>query len=241
MLALLAVTLTLGWLACASTSIYLHRSLAHGALKLHPAAAQSLRFIVWLTTGTAARGWVAVHRQHHAHVDREGDPHSPALLGGVWRALFANYRAYSHARRDPVTMARFGYGCPDDWMERWIYGGSAWLPLLLSLELALLGWPLGVAGFAIQLAWMLWWGGFINSFGHGFGYRNYDTPDESRNILPWGLLVAGEELHNNHHGDPRCARFSRRWWELDSGWWLIRVMMTFGLASEVRPPCKRPC
>jgi stearoyl-CoA desaturase (delta-9 desaturase) len=231
--AILLITIA-GWLGSLSISIYAHRCLAHRALTLHPAVAHVFRFILWTTTGTRLRRWVAVHRKHHAHTDRQGDPHSPAL-DGILRILFLLYPRYVRATLDEETVGRYGYGCPDDWLERKVYGerGYLGLALLFLLHLACFGPKVALVTFALQLAWMPWWGGVINGLGHYLGYRNVEVRDQSRNIVPLGIAVAGEELHNNHHAFPRSARFSLRWWEIDVSWWVIRALAAMGLARDI--------
>lgn len=222
-----------GWFANLSISIYAHRALAHRALVLHPAVAHVMRFCIWLTTGTGVRQWVAVHRKHHANVDREGDPHSP-VIHGIARILLGVYWYYRRETLNAETVEKYGHDCPDDTLERHLYArGNLGLLLLLATHLALFGFRAGLVGFAFQIVWMPLWAGVINGLGHHLGYRNFDTPDASRNIVPWGLVVGGEELHNNHHRSPRSARFAAAWWELDIGWIVIRALAAFGLARQI--------
>lgn len=223
-----------GWLANLSISVYAHRTLAHRAVTLHPAVAHLFRFCIWLTTGTKVRGWVAVHRKHHAFADRPGDPHSPVVYG-LWPILLNVYGFYRRAMADTEALKKYGKGCPDDALERHLYGGRGYLGLLTLFGLDLLlfrGAAIGVA-VGIQLTWMLVMAGIINGLGHAVGYRNHDCADYSRNIVPWALLIGGEELHNNHHQWPRSARFSFKWWELDIGWGVIRALAALGLARDI--------
>lgn len=224
----------MGCLANLSISVYAHRALAHRAVTLRPAAAHVFRFCIWLTTGTRVRRWVAVHRKHHAFVDRDGDPHSP-VLHGLPRILFLVYRYYLRETLNEETVARHGHGCPDDWMERHVYGTRGYLGLLalLGLDLLLFRSPIALLAFALHVLWMPWWAGVINGVGHHAGYRNFETSDASHNIVPWGIVVGGEELHNNHHRYPRSAKFSVRWWEVDLGWGVIRALGALGLARDV--------
>ena len=228
---LLAVVLV-GWMANLSTSIYAHRAVAHRALVLHPVVAHLFRCILWCSTGTSVRAWVAVHRKHHALADRQGDPHSPQR-SGLWQVVFFNYFYYRRERHCPATLQRYADG-PNDWFEHHIYAYPFGLLLLMGGEIALLGWPRGPGAFGLQLLWMPLCGGMINGFGHALGYRNFATHDASRNIVPFALFVAGEELHNNHHRYPGSAKFSWHWWEIDPGWLVVRGLAVLGLAKNVR-------
>jgi stearoyl-CoA desaturase (delta-9 desaturase) len=224
-----------GWFSILWLSIYAHRSIAHRALTLHPALAHGVRFWLWLTLGLQLRRWVAVHRRHHALTDREGDPHSPLRLG-LWRVLLFGYFYYRRESNDPATLERYGQGCPDDWIERALYARFEWLGLALFCAgaVAWFGPGPGLVALAVQLAWApLWAGGVVNGIGHSFGYRSFRTADASRNVLPIGLLVAGEELHHNHHACPRSARFSVRRWELDVGWLVVRGLEGLGLCRDL--------
>jgi stearoyl-CoA desaturase (Delta-9 desaturase) len=233
MAALLFVSMC-GWLGTMSITIYAHRCLAHRALSLRPAATHVFRFILWVTTGTRARHWVAVHRKHHACADVEGDPHSP-VVHGILPILFFLYPYYVRATRDPETIARYGEGCPEDWLDRNLYGERGYLGLLLlfGADVALFPVKIAVAAFVLHLLWVPWWAGVINGLGHHLGYRNTDTRDRSRNIVPLGLVIGGEELHNNHHAFPRSARFSIKWWEIDVSWGVIRALAALGLAGDL--------
>lgn len=215
----------------ASVTIYLHRHQAHNALTLHPAVSHFFRFWLWLTTGMVTRAWVAVHRKHHARVETPEDPHSPQVRG-IFRVLFGGVGLYRRAAADGETVRLYGQGTPDDWLERNIYAPAPalGLALMLALDLLLFG-AAGLAIFAVQMLWIpLWAAGVINGVGHWFGYRNYETRDASRNIVPIGLLIGGEELHNNHHAHEKSARLSHRKWELDIGWVYIRALSFLGLA-----------
>jgi stearoyl-CoA desaturase (delta-9 desaturase) len=223
-----------GWLANLCISIHAHRALAHRAVVLHPAVSHIMRFCIWLTTGTKVRRWVAVHRKHHAHVDEEGDPHSP-VLHGLARVFFGVYFYYRREAYNAETLARFGEGCPDDWLERHLYGERGWLGLLLlwSLDVLLFEGPAVGVAMGLQTLSMLLWAGVINGVGHHFGYRNFETRDASHNIVPVAVVIGGEELHNNHHRFPRSACFAARPWEVDVGWLVIRLLAALGLASEL--------
>lgn len=226
-----------------SITIYLHRHQAHRALSLHPAVAHFFRCWLWLTTGMKTNQWVAVHRKHHAFSDKEGDPHSP-VVEGITKVLFEGAELYRKAKADPETIAKYSAGTPDDWLEKHVYSakflrGKLGVILLLYIEILLLGEP-GIIVWAIQMiATPLFAAGVINGLGHFFGYRNYECADAATNIVPWGIIVAGEELHNNHHAYPTSAKFSLKPWEFDIGWMYIRLLSFFGLA-HVRhlPPQK---
>ena len=223
-----------GHLTNLATTIYLHRSLTHGGVTLHPLVSIPMRFWLWLTTGTVTREWVACHRKHHAFPDREGDPHSP-VLAGLGQIVFSGWQYYRRTVRDPGVVEKYGKGCPDDWLEHWVFSRFSYSGVFVMalLDVVLFGpwWGLGI--WVAQVVWMPFLGGFVNGIGHAYGYRNYEVKDHSRNFFPFGLLLGGEELHNNHHADPRSARFRRRWFEFDVGWIYIRIMSWFGLAKVV--------
>jgi len=230
-----AVALLLTHVTIASVTIFLHRHQAHNALDLKPIVSHFFRFWLWLTTGTVTREWVAVHRKHHAYCETEQDPHSPRVKG-ILRVLFGGLWLYRREARNLETLERFGQGTPDDWLERNLYGRHPWLGLLsmLIIDGLLFGLP-GLAIFAVQMIWIPFWAaGVINGLGHYLGYRGFETADASRNILPWGIIVGGEELHNNHHAYAASARLSCSRWELDIGWIYIRLLAGMRLARVKR-------
>jgi stearoyl-CoA desaturase (delta-9 desaturase) len=215
-----------------AVTIYLHRCQTHRALTLHPAAAHCFRFWLWLTTGMVTREWIAVHRCHHAHCETAQDPHSPVVVG-INEVLWQGAELYRDAASQPALVARFGGGGPDDWLERKVYGRYTWqgVGLLLAIELLLFGVP-GMTLWACQMMWIPFFAaGVVNGLGHYAGYRNYDCKEAATNIVPLGLLIGGEELHNNHHTFPTSAKFSVRWFELDIGWAYIRTLHWLRLAS----------
>lgn len=219
-----------------SVTIYLHRAQAHRAVDLHPVAAHFFRLWLWLTTGMCTIEWVAIHRKHHAHTEGEDDPHSPHQVG-IWKVLLEGTELYKAEGRNPETLAKYGHGTPDDWVERNVYrrlGGSAGIALMGVAAFVLFG-VIGLTIWAVQMMWIpLWAAGVINGVGHYLGYRNFESPDGSTNIVPLGLLIGGEELHNNHHAFPSSARFSQRWYEFDLGWLYIRLLAWLGLARIKR-------
>ncbi|MBI3073198.1 MAG: fatty acid desaturase [Deltaproteobacteria bacterium] len=234
LLAILVACLT-GWLSILCLSLYAHRAMAHRSVAFHPAVTHAMRFCLWLTTGVNIREWVAVHRKHHATVDTPEDPHSP-VVHGLARIFFFGLWYYRRAARDPETLEKYGKGCPDDWIERHVYARfpNLCLVLLGAIDLALFDIGPGLVAFAIQLVWTpIVAAGIINGFGHAIGYRDFDTNDGSTNIIPFGLVVSGEELHNNHHRYPRSAKFSTRAFEFDLGWWVVRAFAAFRLASDL--------
>jgi len=229
------VALALTHLTIAAVTIYLHRHQAHRALELHPAVAHAFRFWLWLTTGMVTREWVAVHRKHHAFVETADDPHSPQVLG-IRKVLLQGAEVYRRAARDPQVVRRFGNGTPDDWLEHRLYARhtGAGVGSMLIVDLVLFGLP-GLTIWAVQMAWIPFFAaGVINGVGHWAGYRNYEPADASRNIVPVGILIGGEELHNNHHAFASSARFASKWWELDLGWVYIRVLSALRLARVKR-------
>ena len=209
--------------------------MAHRAVTLHPVIAHVMRFWLWFSTGTPTRRWVAVHRKHHVFTDGKGDPHSPVLFG-LPRIFFLGYWYYRREAQNPETIAQYGANCPDDWLERNVYEKHENLGLVLMLvaDMAIFGIVPGIAMYVMQIVWVsLWAAGVINGVGHALGYRNFETKDASRNIVPIALMVSGEELHNNHHRWPRSAKFSMRWFEVDAGWMLIRTLAAVGLAKDI--------
>ena len=228
----LLAALALTHVTIASVTLYLHRHQTHHAMDLHPVASQFFRFWLWLTTGMVTREWVAVHRKHHAKCDTVDDPHSPKVYG-IQRVLWAGVFLYVKEARKPRTLERYGQGTPDDWLEHNLYARHAALGLVLmgAIDVALFGAVPGLLIVATQIVWIPFWAaGVINGVGHYWGYRNWATPDWSTNISPWGLLIGGEELHNNHHAYPTSARFSIRAYEFDLGWIYIRALTALGLA-----------
>jgi len=212
-------------------TLYLHRDQSHGGLQLHPVLRHFFRFWLWFSSSTVTREWVAVHRRHHAFADRPGDPHSPVVFG-LKRVLSEGYELYAAAARDPAILANYGRGTPDDWIERHLYGRFPKLGLVLfvGLQLILFGVP-AITMLAVQLiAQPLFAAGVINGLGHAVGYRSFEMPVSATNIVPWGVLIAGEELHNNHHAFPASACFAVQWWEVDMGWLWICFFRAVGLA-----------
>lgn len=232
--ALVGVTLALTHVTIAAVTLYLHRSQAHRGVDLHPVVAHFFRFWLWLTTGMVTREWVAIHRKHHAKCEREGDPHSPAVFG-LAQVFFRGAELYRDEARNAETLARYGHGAPDDWIERTLYSHNLLgISLMLIVDLALFG-VIGLTVWAVQMAWIPFWAaGVVNGLGHAWGYRNFACPDDSTNVVPWGLLIGGEELHNNHHAYGTSAKFSSRWYEFDLGWAYIRVLQALGLAKVRR-------
>jgi len=228
-------TLLLTHITIAAVTIFLHRHQAHRALTLHPAVSHFFRFWLWLTTATVTKEWVAVHRKHHAKCETPEDPHSPQTRG-IAAVLFGGLGLYRAECRNKETTERYGKGTPDDLIENSLYASSPSLGLVLmfSIDLLLFGWA-GIIVWAVQMLWIPFWAaGVINGIGHYWGYRNFETADASRNIVPFGLLVGGEELHNNHHAYRQSARLSNKWWEIDLGWIYIRLLEIVGLASVKR-------
>lgn len=215
----------------AAVTIYLHRCQAHRALDLHPAVSHFFRFWLWLTTGMETKHWTAVHRKHHAFCETAEDPHSPQILG-IAKVLREGAELYRAEAKNQQTLDKYGVGTPDDWLERNLYTRHSGLGirLMLIIDVLLFG-PLGLTVWAIQMAWIpVTAAGVINGIGHYWGYRNFAAADASTNIVPWGILIGGEELHNNHHSYASSARLSSKWYEFDIGWLYIRSMELVGLA-----------
>jgi stearoyl-CoA desaturase (Delta-9 desaturase) len=216
-------------------TLYLHRDQSHGGLVLHPVLRHFFRFWLWFCSGTVTREWVAVHRRHHAFADRPGDPHSPVVFG-LKRVVLAGYELYVTAARDPAILANYGRGTPDDWLERKLYSRFPKLGIVLFviLQLVAFGVP-AITMLAVQLvAQPFLAAGIINGLGHRVGYRSFEMPTAATNIVPWGVLIGGEELHNNHHAFPASACLAVQWWEIDMGWLFICVFRALGLARVGR-------
>ncbi|MBT3063391.1 MAG: fatty acid desaturase [Candidatus Thiodiazotropha sp. (ex Lucina pensylvanica)] len=234
------LTLVLTHITIVSVTVYLHRHQAHRALDLHPLLSHFFRFWLWLTTGMVTPEWVAIHRKHHAKCETESDPHSPQTRG-LGKVLWQGAELYQEEAGNPETLERYGKGTPDDWLERKLYQRHNYsgILLLLLLEIILLG-PAGITLWAIQMIWIPFWAaGVINGIGHYWGYRNFEIPNASTNIVPWGIFIGGEELHNNHHAFASSAKLSNRWWEFDLGWFYIRLFSILGLAQVLKVAPRR--
>ncbi|AHE66936.1 DesA family fatty acid desaturase [Legionella oakridgensis] len=234
----LVAGLILTQITTASVTLYLHRCQTHRALTLHPTISHFFRFWLWLTTGMVTAEWVAIHRKHHATTDVEGDPHSPIVLG-LKKVFWQVPELYRKARYDKDMIAKYSHGTPNDWIERTLYSryNSKGILLMFLIDLLLFGIP-GVTMWAIQMMWIPLSAGVINGIGHFWGYRNFECPDASTNVFPWGFLIGGEELHNNHHTFASSAKFSIKWWEFDLGWFYIRCLSFLGLAKVKKLPPK---
>lgn len=214
-------------------SLFMHRSMAHQGVEFNPVIAWGMRWWLWFFTGMSTRQWVAVHRKHHAYCETEEDPHSPVVLGWA-EVLFFGVKYYRMAYSDPTTMERFTKGCPDDFFERNVFMPHKMLGImiLLMVDVLIFGFIAGPIVWLAQVLWVPFWAaGVVNGLGHTIGYRNYAVRDESRNLMPIGWLLSGEELHNNHHKFPASAKFSQRWFEFDMGWVYIQTMRLVGLAT----------
>lgn len=226
-----AVVLVLTHVTIAAVTIYLHRHSAHRALDLHPAVAHFFRFWLWLTTGMSTKAWTAIHRKHHAKCETEEDPHSPQILT-LKKVLLEGSELYRKEAANEETLAKYGHGTPDDWMERNVYArDKIGVGIMLAVNILLFG-PIGLTMWAVQMLWIpITAAGIINGVGHYLGYRNFQAEDASTNIVPWGILIGGEELHNNHHAYASSARLSNKWYEFDIGWLYIRILSALGLAQ----------
>ena len=238
---IVAFTLVVTHITILGVTIYLHRSQAHRGLDLHPAIAHFFRFWLWLTTGMVTKEWVAIHRKHHARCEREGDPHSP-MVYGIGKVFFQGAELYRDEATNRETLDKFGHGTPDDWVERNVYSRFGWqgVGLMMVIDVALFG-AIGLTVWAVQMIWIPFWAaGVVNGIGHYWGYRNYNSPDTSTNVFPWGIIIGGEELHNNHHAHGTSAKFSAKWYEFDLGWCYISVLKFLGLAKvkKVAPKLK---
>jgi stearoyl-CoA desaturase (delta-9 desaturase) len=222
-----------GHLTIMCTSLYMHRAMAHQGVQFNPVISWAMRFWLWLFTGMSTREWVAVHRKHHAHCETEEDPHSPVIHGWA-QILFFGVNYYRKAYNDPATMERFTKGCPNDVIERKLFMPHKMIGLfiVLAIDVWLFGYMTAPLVWLGQVLWVPFWAaGVVNGLGHTIGYRNYAVKDASRNLIPLGLLLSGEELHNNHHKYPSSAKFSKRWFEFDMGWVYIQALRAVGLAK----------
>jgi stearoyl-CoA desaturase (delta-9 desaturase) len=234
---LVLFTLGMTHVTMLSVTIFLHRHQAHRALDLHPIASHFFRFWLWLTTGQVTKEWAAVHRKHHARCEQPDDPHSPHVHG-IKTVLLQGYELYRKEAQNKETLARFGHGTPKDWIERHLYTrlSFAGVALMLLIDLALFG-VAGLAVWAVQMAWTpVMAAGIVNGAAHYWGYRNFEAPDASTNLSPWGILIAGEELHNNHHTYPTSAKLSVKPYEFDIGWMYISLLQRVGLARVKKTP-----
>jgi stearoyl-CoA desaturase (delta-9 desaturase) len=225
-------TLIVTHITIVCVTLFLHRSQAHKGIEFHPILEHFMRFWLWLTTGMVTKEWVAIHRKHHQRSDQTGDPHSPHVFG-IWTVLFKGAFLYNVASRDQSMIEQYGVGTPNDWLEKNLYTPHHFLgiSLLLLVNLLCFSWW-GLLIWGIQMIWIpLWAAGVINGLGHWYGYKNGTTRDSSRNISPWGIVVGGEELHNNHHLNPASPKLSRRWFEFDIGWMWLTIFRLFGLAK----------
>ena len=226
------VTLGLTHITIAGVTIFLHRHQAHRALDLHPLVSHFFRLWLWLTTGMVTKAWTAIHRKHHARCETEEDPHSPQILG-LPKVLWEGAELYRQEAKNPETLEHYGKGTPDDWIERALYTPYSQFGIVMMLIIdALLFGPIGITMWAVQMIWIPFFAaGIINGVGHYWGYRNYESADAATNIVPWGILIGGEELHNNPHAFPGSAKLSSKPWEFDIGWLYIRSMQIIGLAK----------
>jgi stearoyl-CoA desaturase (Delta-9 desaturase) len=233
-MSMLIYTLVMTHITIMCVTLFLHRSQAHRSVTFASPVEHFMRFWLWLTTGMITREWVAVHRRHHQASDTAEDPHSPKVHG-IWNILFGGAYYYVLAKKKPEVM-KLGAGTPDDWIERNVYTRYNLLGIMIMLLVNL--WLFGLWGFivwGVQMLWIPFWAaGVINGLAHWIGYRNYDTKDTSRNLVPCGIWIGGEELHNNHHGNGASAKLSNKWYEFDEGWMWIRLLSLVGLA-KVRP------
>ena len=230
---LVLITFALTHITIITVTVFLHRHQAHRALAIHPAVSHFFRFWLWLTTGMVTKEWVAVHRKHHAKVETKDDPHSPKILG-INKVLWRGAMLYRVEAAKQATLDEYGHGTPDDWIEKVLYTphSTTGILVMLVIDLLLFGLIAGPIMWGVQMIWIPFFAaGVINGVGHWGGYRNFNTPDTSTNIVPWGILIGGEELHNNHHAHASSAKFSMRKWEFDVSWYYILLLEKLGLAK----------
>lgn len=228
----LIATMVMTHITIVCVTLYLHRSQAHRSVTFHPVIEHFMRAWLWFTTGMVTRQWVAIHRKHHRFSDEPGDPHSPHVYG-IRQVFFKGAQLYHEASKDHDMVSTYGVGCPDDWVERNVYSAHSRLgiSILFVCNTLIFGWW-GPVIWLVQMAWIPFWAaGVINGMGHWWGYRNGETRDHSGNISPWGIIIGGEELHNNHHLNPASAKLSLQPWEFDIGWLYIKLLSAAGLAN----------
>lgn len=228
----LAFILITGHFTSISSSLYLHRSITHKGVEFAAPVSFLMRTWLWLATGMSTKEWVACHRKHHAFPDEEEDPHSP-VQKGFWSVMLGGVFHYRKAVADKEMVEKFGKGCPNDWLEKNVYTKyrQYGIFILMGINLLLFGFLWGPIVWVGQVLWMIFIGHVVNGMGHKVGYRNTDVDDHSTNIMPVGILIAGEELHNNHHANPASPKFSRKWYEFDMGWVYIKTLSLIGLAK----------
>ena len=228
----IVVALAFTHITIASVTIFLHRHQAHRALELHAIPSHFFRFWLWLTTGIITKEWAAIHRKHHAKCETIEDPHSPVILG-IKKVLLEGAELYRKEAKNQDTLSNYGHGTPNDWLENNLYSKHSMLGIMLMMPVnVLLFGPLGLTIWAVQMAWIpVNAAGIVNGIGHYWGYRNFACADASTNIIPWGIFIGGEELHNNHHAYATSARLSSKWYEFDIGWAYINILKIFGLAQ----------
>lgn len=229
------VVFVLTQITIVAVTVYMHRCMAHRAVELHPVVSHFFRFWLWLTTGMINKEWTSIHRKHHARVETEEDPHSPQIKG-IKKVFFEGTELYRMEAKNKETLERYGEGTPDDWIERNVYSYHAYFGIILmfGIDVLLFG-PIGITIWALQMACIpLFAAGVVNGIGHYWGYRNYECKDASRNVIPFGIFIGGEELHNNHHAFATSAKFSAKWWEFDIGWGVIKLLSMLGLAKAKR-------
>ncbi|OFZ69334.1 MAG: aminotransferase [Betaproteobacteria bacterium RBG_16_58_11] len=231
----IVVALVFTHITIAAVTIFLHRCQAHRALDLHPIVSHFFRFWLWLSTGMVTKEWAAIHRKHHAACETVDDPHSPQILG-IKKVFWEGAELYRKESKNLDTLEKYGKGTPDDWIERHVYTpySAHGIALMAVIDILLFG-PLGLTIWAVQMIWIpVTAAGIINGIGHYWGYRNFSADDASTNISPWGILIGGEELHNNHHAYATSAKLSSKWYEFDIGWFYIRTFEILGLATVKR-------
>lgn len=228
----LLYTLIVTHITIVCVTLFLHRGQAHRGIEFHPILSHFMRFWLWMTTGQITKQWVAIHRKHHRSTDIIGDPHSPHIFG-IWNVLFKGAFLYHTASKDTAMVNQYGVGTPDDWLEKKLYTPHSRLGILLMLviNIVLFG-PWGLLIWGIQMIWIPFWAaGVVNGVGHWLGYRNGETKDHSTNFSPWGIVIGGEELHNNHHLEPANPKLSRKKFEFDIGWMWLSIFKFFRLAK----------
>ncbi len=226
------VTLLATHVTIISVTIYLHRCQAHRALDLHPAVSHFFRLWLWMSTGMLTGQWAAIHRKHHAKCETEEDPHSPQTRG-IWKVLLEGAELYRAEAKNEETLRKFSHGTPNDWIERNVYSKYTILgvSMMMVIDVALFG-IVGLSVWAVQMIWIPFWAaGVVNGLAHFWGYRNFNSADASTNLIPWGIVIGGEEMHNNHHTFATSAKFSNKWYEFDIGWMYIRILSAFKLAK----------
>lgn len=216
------VGLGLSQLATLITTVYLHRTLSHKSLRLHPALTMFMRVGTWLLTSISPREWVAVHRKHHNFSDEHGDPHSPHIEG-YWKIMLANVYYYRREANQDDTLKKYAADLPYDRLDRLFFKrGTLGFSLTGVILTLVMGFRPGMVALGTLASSYLTLNAAINGAGHTFGYKSF--ANDATNLKLLALITFGEGLHNNHHARPASPKLSAFEDEYDPAWPVIRVL-----------------